>query len=144
MVNVAETGEPFVDAAEMSAVWTVDTGDVAIKNVPWVAEAAITAVPSTAAAELSLDVLRARPYVEAGLLKVTTACEFAPPGTEFGLTLTAITRGGMTVNGADAWEEPAAAVTFAVTGAATAVVVTLKPTVDAPAGTVTVAGTVTP
>ena len=143
MVRVADAEPPFA-VPEIDAVAVEATGIVETVKVAEVAPAATVTVAGTVALALLLDNDTTSPPTGAALPMVTVPVELEPPTTEVGFTLTAVTRGAVTVSDAVLEIAFAVPVIVAVVSAATAVVVTVKVFVVAPEGTVTLAGTVTP
>ncbi len=139
-VAVTVTAPAF---AVITADVAVPTAVVVAEKVPLVEPAATVTVPGTVV-EASPDVsVTAKPPVGAAPLRVTVPVEEVPPVTAVGATATAESTAGVTV-----WvfvvEKPLyVAVITDVALAATPVVTMLNTVWDAPAGTVTEAGTVT-
>jgi len=127
---------------EMVAVVEAATAMVATVNVALVAPAGTVTLPGTDAAAALLESETAAPPAGAGAFKVAVPVEGDPPVTLAGLTASAESAGGITVSDAvcDAPLPSVAEIATAV-DAATAVVVTVKVALEAPAGTVTLAGT---
>ena len=114
-----------------------------IVNEALVLPAATVTLPGTVAAVLlSVNVTTAPPE-GAGPVKVTVPVELLPPVTLVGLTLRELTPGGFTVRLADALLLWYVAEMVATAWILTAVVVAVKVALVAPAGTVTLVGTLT-
>ncbi len=143
IVRVAVTGVPLPTAAPILLDVAAVTAVVVTVNVAEVAPPATVTVAGTVAAAVLLDVrFTLKPPVGAALPRVTVPVEGVPPGTDVGLSETALTTGGLTVNVAVCFAVPVVAVIVGVCAVATASVVTVKVVDVEPAGTVTVAGTV--
>jgi hypothetical protein len=131
-------------AAVTLTVAVVKTGMAVNAKVPVVEPAGTVTVAGTVpAAALSTERFTTNPPTGAALPRVTVPVEVNPPTTEVGLSVSAVSTGGLTVSVAvaGAFEEPvptAEIVSFFV--AATAVVVMVNVVDVAPAGTVTVVG----
>jgi hypothetical protein len=124
------------------AVVVPTTALVVTVKIAVVAFAGTRTVAGTVAAATLLDSVTRVPPAGADPLRVTVAVELAvPPTTLAGFNTTDCTAvaTGLTVNAATT-EEPFVAVMFGVAVAATALVVTGKVAVVAPANTVTVGG----
>ena len=77
----------------------VETGDVVTLNVAVVAFAKTVMLPGTVATELLLLVsATTAPDEGAGPFRVTVPLDKLPPTTEFGLNVSEVTNGGVTVN----------------------------------------------
>lgn len=102
-------------------------------------------VAGTVAAPVLLDArFTTTPPGPAISARVTVAVVFTPPATDALASDRAVTLGGLTTNSVVAVTVSSVALMVAVTELATCVVPTLKVLLIEPAGTVTVAGTVTP
>jgi hypothetical protein len=119
------------------------TRDVDMLNVTLDAPEGTVTLEGTLTDELLLsDNATTIPPTGAALVRVTVPVADVPPITVVGLTDTEEREGGVTVKVADFVAPPNAAEIVAVDTAPTAVVVTEKVAVVAPAATVTLAGTV--
>jgi hypothetical protein len=96
-VRGAETVVPFADADIVTVVCAA-TGDVVTVKVADVAPDGMTTGPLTEAAALFEDRLTVNPAAGAGALIVTVPVELAPPNTEVGLRLIAVTTWAVTVS----------------------------------------------
>src|SRR5271167_2252662 len=133
---------PPLKVAEMVADAVLATAVVVTVKVAVVAPAATVTLAGTVAAALLLDKVTDSPPVGAALPKVTVPVDEVPPVTEVGFSVTDDTTGGFTVNTAVLVPPLKVAEMVADAVLATAVVVTVKVAVVAPAATVTLAGTV--
>jgi len=140
-VNVA-VWVPPLKVAEIVTDATLVTVVVVAVKVAVVAPAATVTLTGTVAAALLLDKLTDSPPVGAALPKVTVPVDEVPPVTEVGFIVTDETVGGFTVRIAVLVPALKVAEMVAEAVLATAVVVTLKVAVVAPAATDTLAGTV--
>jgi len=128
--------------AVIVAVAFVATPVVVTVNVAVVAPDATVTEAGTVALALFEASVTDVPPAPAALATVTVPVDDVPPVTVVGLSPTVTPLPAATVSAADLVPPLAAAVIFPVTFVLVAVVVTVKFAVEAPAGTVTVAGTV--
>ena len=120
----------------------VDTADVETVNVAEVDPAAtVTEAGTVAKSELEVSTTT-MPPLGAGPLSVTVPVDGAPPWTDPGVSVMALTVGAWTVKGELTVTTPSAALMFAVVFVVTADVAIVNVAVEAPVGTVTVAGIV--
>jgi len=141
-IKVAFRFTPLSEAVMVTGVFAV-TEVVLTANVALVAPAATVTLAGTVAAVELLESDTAAPPLDAAALRVTVPVEEVPPTTLVGLTVTALSgeeAGELMVIGANRIVSPSLAVSWAVV-AATLNVVTVKLALVAPAGTVTLAGT---
>lgn len=123
----------------------VDTADVLIGNVALAAPAATVTFSGTVAAKLLLDSATPAPPLGAGLLRVTVPVAAAPAVTLVGLSVSErsnVTEAGSRVN-VPVCVSPSSPMMATEVVAVTVDVVKVKGALLAPAGTVTVAGTMT-
>jgi hypothetical protein len=128
--------------AEIFASALVDTPIVVIVKVVLVAPPGMVAEAATEAVGSSDERATGNPDFGAGLLIVTVPVDVVPPITEVGLRDTDLMVGAVRLTAAETVEPFDVAEIFAVVGAATATVVTVKVVVVAPPATVADAGTV--
>lgn len=135
---------PPYEPEMLTAVW-LETMDVATVNVLLVAPAlTVTLTGTVAAAELS-DSVTTAPPVGAAALRVTVPVDDEPPTTVEGLRLSAETvtdEAAVTLSAAKSVEVPRVATSCAVV-LSTGNVVAVNDALEAPAGTVTLSGTLT-
>jgi hypothetical protein len=131
------------DVAEIVTAVTEVTAVVVTRNPTVVAPAGTATLAGTGAtAVLLLDSVTVTPPDDAAPLRVIVAVDEVPPCTLLGLRLIETSVGvGMTVSAADRVTPPDVAEIVTVCADVTAVVDTVNPTVVAPGGTVTLAGT---
>jgi hypothetical protein len=139
-VNVA-VGEEPLKVAWMVAVVLLATATVPMLNCALVWPAGTVTVAGTVAALLLLESVTPSPPAAAALDKVTVPVTPVPPTVVLLLSATELTMGAVIFAVAVCEELLKLAVMVAVTVEVTGAVVTVKPTLVAPAGTVTVAGT---
>ena len=122
------------------------TAVVTTVNVAPVAPAATVTLAGTVATDALLDSVTTAPPLGAAPLRVTVPVEEAPPVTLLGLSNTedsvGVVPAGATVSVAVWVDPPYEAVIVAGVDVVTALVVTVKVMLVAPAATVTLAGTV--
>ena len=125
--------------AEMSALVEVITILVVTVNVALVAPAGTVTLAGTLAAVLSLEMRTCEPPAGAGPFRVTVPVDVpsGPPMTLLGVRTSEETAGGRTVRMAVRVPPPKEAEIVTEVAAATALVVSVKLAVVAPAGTVT-------
>lgn len=128
--------------APMVTVVFVDTVWAWMVKAPEVFPCRIVTEAGTVAEELVLESVTTIPPAGAAAPIVTVPEAVAPPVTEVGLRATETIAGGLTVSDALIPVPFTAAEICAVVGVPTVLVLTVKPACAAPAGTVTVAGTV--
>ncbi len=138
-VNFAVLVTPRV--AEMVATLLVATGVVVIVKVAVVAPPETVTLGWTGENAESEASVTAMPPDGAALPMVTVPVEFAPPSTVDGLRVRPVTTGAFTASAAVLVTAPRVAEMFATLLVVTAVVVTVKVPVLAPAATVAVGGT---
>lgn len=132
---------PFIVAVIVTAVALPTAVVVSVKFAD-AAPASTVTLAGVVAAELLSDKVTTIPPVGAGPVKVTVPVEDVPPVTLAGFIDTVEIAGALTVSAAVLLTPLNEAVIVAVVVAATAVVFTVKFAVEAPAATVTLAGTV--
>lgn len=126
-------------------VVVVATAAVVTANDAVDAPFATVTVAGTVAAPVLLDAkLTTTPPGPATSARVTVAVVFTPPATDVLASDNAVTLGGLTTSSVVAVAVSSVALIVAVTELATCVVPTVNVRLIEPAGTVTVAGTVTP
>jgi hypothetical protein len=125
----------------ITAVVAEATGVVVILNVADDAPAATVTLAGTAATALPEVTGIVKPPVGAGPFSVSVPVEVNPPRTALGDRLIVESVGAETIMLTVFVVVPKVAVNVTVVFAATGLVLTVKLTVEAPAGTVTVAGT---
>ena len=131
--------------ADSDDVVVVATAAVVTANDADLVPLGTTTVAGTVAAPVLLDArFTTTPPGPAISARVTVAVVFTPPATDALASDNAVTLGGLTTSSVVAVAVSSVALIVAVTELATCVVPTVKVLLIEPAGTVTVAGTVTP